>query len=438
MALCLIVDDDADHRDIVAQTLRAEGYETACVGDGAGAAEACRELEPQIVLLDLGLPDADGLAIIPELLAASPLSRILVVTGRDSVGSAVAALQAGARHYLIKPWDRDELLLAIGRECRAVDRLEQERRQDSGGVYWGSNPTMVQLRASLDKLASSARTAVLIEGPTGAGKEVVARELHRLTAPGGLFVAVNCAGIPGELLESELFGHERGAFTGAESRRRGMVELARDGTLFLDEIAEMSPALQAKLLRYVEDQNYRRVGGEEVLNSRCRVVAATHRNLDEWVDSGRFRQDLYFRLTVVRLRLPPLSDRSSDIVPLAYALLHVMARSLGRPTKQLSPSAETAVVAYPWPGNVRELRNRLERALVLGDGVQIHPSDLELPVTGAQVRRVKARQGEADRLLEALGAESWNVARTARILGVRRHWLRYHMRKCGITRPDNQ
>jgi two-component system, NtrC family, response regulator AtoC len=432
MAFCLIVEDDVEQGRIVAATLRSAGHETMRASNGAAAVEAAALRRPEVVLLDLGLPDTDGLDLIPRILAASPLSRIVVLTGRDSVAAAVAALRSGARHYLLKPWEQDELLLVIEREGAAVDHLESAGRDAAGAVFWGRHAGVREVRRKLAKLAEAPFTPVLLEGETGVGKEVLARELHRLSGAAGPFVALNCAALPGELLESELFGHERGAFTGADSRHRGVVELARDGTLLLDEVGEMPPPLQAKLLRFLDGHRFRRVGGEEELASPCRVVAATNRDLERAQLDGAFRPDLFFRLAVVRLRLAPLRERREDVVPLANFLVGELARSLGRRPRPFSPAAESALAAHDWPGNVRELRNRIERALVLGEEPAILPSDLDLP------RRLGGTPAaiEEPRVSEALAAEGWNVARAARRLGVPRHWLRYQIRKRGLHRSE--
>lgn len=438
MALCLIVEDDPRQRTILESTLRAAGYEAVGAGDGKTALAACALHRPEVVLLDLGLPDIDGLELLPLLQARFPLTRIVVLTGLDSVAAAVAAMRAGARHYLTKPWRREELLVVVEREARAVDLAEsQERRASGSGVFWGTHPDMLTLRGQLAKLAAAPRTAVLLEGETGTGKEVVAAELHRQTGARGAFVGLNCAAVPSELLESELFGHERGAFTGAEGRRRGVAELARDGTLLLDEVADLPPALQAKLLRFLQEYRFRRVGGEEEIASPCRVVAATHRDLGELVRAGGFRSDLYFRLAVVRLRLPALRDRRADILPLCRFLLERICLSLGRLPRALSPAAEQAILAHPWPGNVRELANRLERALVLGDEATIQPADLDL---GAAPAAAASGFGLDDpvRLRQALEKHRWNLARTARELGVERHWLRYRVQKYRLTDPSPQ
>lgn len=435
MALCLIVEDSPGQAAILHDLLQVEGHQVRTARTGAAALDLARRDRPEVVLLDLGLPDADGIDLIPRLLGVSPYSRVIVISGRDSVKSAVAALRAGARHYLVKPWEDEELLLVIGREGKLADLFEKEQRVDPTGAFWGTHPSIRQVRVKLEKLARAPLTPVLIEGETGTGKEVFARELHSLTAVSGLFVALNCAAIPSELLESELFGHERGAFTGAEARRRGLAELARDGTLFLDEIGEMAPPLQTKLLRFLEDHRFRRVGGEEEVASPCRVVAATHRDLEKLQADGVFRSDLFFRLAVVRLGLVPLRERRDDILPLAYFLLERLSRSLGKAPRQLSVHAERALAAHAWPGNIRELRNRLERALVLGEGSQIEPEDLDLRLGDADGAEATGVAGEARRLQEALDLEGWNVSLASRRLGVPRHWLRYRMQKYGLTKP---
>ncbi len=435
MAFCLVIEDEPRMSAILVGTLRAEGYEVGAAATGAEAEVIAGQRRPELVLMDLGLPDLDGLELLPRLLEISPLSRVIVITGRDSVSAAVTALRAGARHYLVKPWDREELLVAVERELRTVDFAESRRRSEAGQeVFWGSHPAMLKLRDQLERIADSPRTAVLVEGETGNGKEVVTRELHRLSRAPGPFVALNCAAVPGELLESELFGHERGAFTGAESRRRGVVELARDGTLLLDEIGEMSPALQPKLLRFLQDHRFRRVGGEQELASPSRVVAATHRDLQAMVEASRFRSDLYFRLAVVRLWIPPLRERRDDLLPLTHFLLEKLARSIGRRPRPLEPAAEQAILEHSWPGNVRELMNRLERALVLGADERIGSRDLDLVATATQASPRPAEGDEAQRIRHALRDAGWNVTRAARRLGVERHWLRYRMKKLGIER----
>jgi len=436
VALCLIIEDDPDQCSLLATLLRSEGYDIVTAGDAETGRRLCLDHMPEVIIMDLGLPDSNGLALIPELRATSPLSRIIVLTGRNTVPDAVAAMRAGARRYLVKPWDNDELLLVVEREVRTVELAEVRRRDDDGSVFWGGNSAMMRLRDQLEKLAPSAYTPVLIQGETGSGKEVVARELHRLSKTGGSFVAMNCAAIPGELMESELFGHEKGAFTGAAARRKGLAELAREGTLFLDEVGEMAHQLQAKLLRFLHDHQFRRVGGESEISSMCRILAATHRNLEVMEHDGSFRSDLYFRLAVVRVTIPPLRERREDVLPLTYWLLDRVAGKIGRRRRQLSPEAERAILKHSWPGNVRELRNRLERALVLAEEEHIQPEDLDLVAAGSPNGRASRSVSDEGAFVRRLLEEArWSVSGAARRGGVPRHWIRYRMTKYGIRRP---
>jgi len=431
MPLGLIIEDDAPQAKMVGAVLRTEGYQTILASTGEEGLTLCAMQMPELILLDLGLPDADGLDLIPELLKTAPICRIVVLTGEDSVSVAVEALRAGARHYLVKPWDRNELLLVLQRESRTVNHMEVARRRKSA-LFWGTHPAMQRLRDQLEKIARSPNTSVLIEGDTGTGKEILSQELHRLTDAKGPFVALNCAAVPESLMESELFGHERGSFTGAGSRHRGLVEIAKDGTLLLDEIGEMDLSLQAKFLRFLQDHRFRRVGGEQEFFSSCRIVAASNRDLEELQTNGGFRSDLYFRLAVVRLKIPSLRERQEDILPLCYFLLETVSKTLGRPMKQMNQAAEAAIAQHDWPGNIRELRNRLERALVLGDDPQIMPVDLGF-VSDVPCEKITSVHCHDPRLLkEVLDSHGWNISRSARELGVPRHWLRYRIQKHGL------
>jgi DNA-binding NtrC family response regulator len=436
MALCLVVEDHEPQRRTTCATLRHAGYQLAECGKASDAVELCRLHRPEIIVLDLGLPDMEGIEVLPLIFASSPLSRVVVVTGRDDVRQAVAALRAGARHYLVKPWDRDELLLILEREVAAVNLAEVGARAPDEVIFWGANPTMGRLRDHVGQLSQSPDTPVLIVGETGTGKEVIARELHRVTESPGSFVPLNCAAIPSQLLESELFGHERGAFTGADHRRRGVTELADQGTLFLDEIGEMDASLQAKLLRFLQDHSFRRLGSETELVSRCRVVAATHADLEARRGDGGFRTDLFFRLAVVKLEVPPLRARGEDILPLAHVLLRRIADRVGRPLRTFSPRAEKTLRAHPWPGNVRELANRIERALVLGRGDALEPADLDLEQTASNTAIVGPAGVLEDplRLRKLLDDEGWNISRAARRIGVARHQLRYRIESFGLAR----
>lgn len=432
MASVLIVEDDPLQQEVLAATINDAGHEASCARTGSEALRICARIRPEVVLLDLGLPDTSGLDLLPELVTSSPLSRTVVLTGTNEVPIAVEALRRGARHYLVKPYQRNELLLVVDREARAGVDSEVTLRDASASYLKSQDPRMVEIWSSLERLAGSPFTAVLLQGESGTGKEVVARELHRLSNMEGAFVPVNCSAIAEGVQESEVFGHEPGSFTGASARRRGVLELAREGTLFLDEIGEAPGALQAQLLRFLEDGSFRRVGGERELTSRCRVIAATHCDLETMVREGRFRQDLLFRLAVVRIEIPSLREREESILPLAHHLLRRLSQQLGRPARQLSSHAEIALRCHSWPGNVRELRNRLERALVLGAGV-IEAADLDLAAPGTGASQGSREPTEAE-LRQALEAEDWVVTRAANRLGVARHWLRYRIERFGLRR----
>lgn len=434
MAFCLIVEDEPRQVEALAGLLRGVGHEVVTATDGQAARNHCDRHRPEVLILDLGLPDVNGLTLIPQVLQISPLTRVIVVTGLNDVRTAVHALQAGARHYLVKPWDAEELLVVVAREARTADNEETRARISSVSLVWGQHQGMQEVRAAVGRLAAHPRTPVLIEGETGTGKEMVAWELHTLTGSGGPFVPLNCAAVPHDLLESELFGHERGAFTGADRRRRGLAELARDGTLFLDEVGELPLALQAKLLRFLQDHRFRRVGGESEVESQCRVVAATHRNLEELQRNGTFREDLFYRLAVVRLKVPPLRERRDDIPVLADHLLRTMSAGMGIEPRAWADDARRALVLHTWPGNVRELRNRIERALVLADGASLSAKALDLDARRSAAA-VSPEVVSEEPMLRVLEEERWNISRAARRLGIPRHVLRYAIEKAGISRP---
>ncbi len=379
MGSCLVVEDDPGQQLLLCATLKTAGHLATAVGSGGRAVGAVREASPDVILLDLGLPDIDGVELIPQLLAADPLGRIIVISGENSAATAVGALRAGARRYLVKPWDREELLLAVEREVIDAHEDRVRARRDAEAVYWGVASRIEAVRRKLTSIARSPLTPVLITGERGAGKTVVARELHRLTGSSGPFVSVDCAAMPDERLEGELFGDERGNNSGTRERLRGAAELADEGTLYLDEIGGMGRSLQAKLLQFLQDHRFSRLGGEDVISSRCRVVAAASRGLETMMDAASSHGALHHRLAEVTLEVPPLRERPEDIVPLARHIGRVLAAEIGLPPRQLSPAAERALIRHAWPGNVRELRNRLERALILGTGETIRPADLDLP-----------------------------------------------------------
>ena len=418
-----------------------EGFQVQSFKEGSEALTALQSMFPEIVLLDLGLPDIDGMMMIPAILEKSPCTRIIVLTGDDSVRNAVKALQLGARHYLVKPWDHAELLLILEREHSVFYQKQIKCKHQLSSIA-SSSPFMAKISTAIQKLAHSPETPVFIEGETGVGKEVLSREIHAQTACAGEFVAFNCASLPGDLIESELFGHEKGAFTGAAHNKRGLVELAKHGTLLLDEITEMPFVLQAKLLRFLQEHTYRRIGGTAERKCPCRVIATTNRNIKDALDQGLLRADLFYRLAVVHLVLPPLCKRKEDIIRLADGLLNKMQTTIPGEKKTFSETSYTAMLSYSWPGNVRELKNRIERAIVLGNSSEIHPVDLDF------LEKPKMNTTERDPLqqvqttanltlndiLKVLHENEGNISRTSRKLGIPRHRIRYLLKKQHLTK----
>jgi two-component system, NtrC family, response regulator AtoC len=376
MARILVADDEAGLRGFVAEALAGDGHAVVQAADGAEAAQRLARESFDLLITDLRMPRLDGMALLRQVRAEQPELEVIVLTAHGSVDSAVEAMRLGAFDYLEKPigspgqlrllaaraLERRALLAARDRSAREVPLLPP--------LGYG-DPAMVSVVEALRRVARTNAT-VLLTGESGTGKEVAARTLHAWSDRSrGPFVAVNCAAIPETLLESELFGHEKGAFTGATGARRGRIELAEGGTFFLDEIGEMRPDLQARLLRVLEDRRYERVGGSRTLEADVRWVAATNRDVAKLLASGALREDLYHRLAVFPVQLPPLRERPADILPLAETLLVRMAAELGRARLTLSDAARARLRAAPWPGNVRELANTLERAAILVDGDEI-------------------------------------------------------------------
>ncbi len=367
----LIVDDEKNILLTLSQSLQLAGYHTELAQTGQLALEVAAARPVDAVLLDVRMPDMDGLQALERLLALRPGLSVIMMSGHATIDTAVRATQAGARDFLEKPVARDRLLLALRNALEhqaAVAQLQELQAEAGQYEMVGKGPAMSRLYALLAKAAPS-EGRVLISGENGTGKELVARALHRHSRrAAGPFVRVNCAAVPEGLIESELFGHERGAFTGATAVRRGKFELADAGTLFLDEVGDMPAAMQAKLLRVLQENEFERVGGTDTLHADVRVVAATNRDLEADVATGRFREDLYYRLAVVHLRTPPLRQRREDLPELISTFLAEACRRNGRRPLRLLPDAVALLTAQPYPGNVRELRNLLERLAILSDG----------------------------------------------------------------------
>ncbi len=424
-----------------------DDYDAVLAEDRPSAVEAFGREKPPVVLLDLGLPPhpgnpQEGLAALSDLLSQDPLAKIVIITGQSEKENALQAIGQGAYDFLCKPVEMDELRFILKRALH-VAQLEKDYREMQGRLrtegfhgMLGASPQMQELFASIRKIAAT-DAPVLILGESGTGKEMAALAIHRQSGrKDGPFAAINCGAIPETLLESELFGHEKGAFTGAHTQRKGRIEAAGGGTLFLDEIGELTPALQVKLLRFLQDQKFERVGGRSSIQIDTRVMAATNSDLKKSLEQGTFREDLYFRLAVVVLRLPPLRERPDDIPLLAKAFLNKFSAENGRKTPTLSSSAARALQQYDWPGNVRELENRIRRAVIMVEGTQVTPADLELIGGGLVPRTLReARESlEKEMIEQALRRHSGKISRAADELGVSRPTLYEMMEKLGIKR----
>ena len=403
MARILTVDDEPEMLDTVRRILVREGHEVVAAGSGGEALAALENDGFDLVLTDLMMPDIDGMAVLAAALERLPGAPVVLMTAYATIETAVAAIRAGAWDYVAKPFSMQELRVVIdralghGRLAKENRRLRNELEARGGApAFLARSAEMRAIDELLQRVAPTELT-VLITGESGTGKEVVARAIHarsrRATAP---FVPVDCAAIPASLMESELFGHERGAFTGANTARRGLVEEADGGTFFLDEIGELENAVQTKLLRLLQEHTFRRVGGNKVLNASLRVVAATNRNLEAEVAAGRFREDLYHRLHVVRVKLPPLRERPDEILPLVDHFLERFRQESGRAALRLSPAVRDRLAAHPWPGNVRELVNVMRYLVGLARGPEAELADLPPALRGPATAAPRAPdRGEA-------------------------------------------
>jgi len=446
----LIVDDDEDIRIQLKWALCSD-YDLVTAGDRASALAAFTAARPTVTLLDLGLPprpnDPDeGLEVLSAVLALDPLAKVIVVSGQGDKRNALRAVGAGAADFLCKPVNMDQLGLVLQR-CVYMAELEQEyramqhsARPDVFENMIGANP---QMQAVFDMIRKVAPTSapVLILGESGTGKEMVAQALHHRSARNsGPFVAINCNTIPENLLESELFGHEKGAFTGADAQRKGHIESAAGGTLFLDEIGELPASVQVKLLRFLQEKCFQRVGGRQEIQSDARVLAATNRNLRESAADGKFREDLYFRLAVVVVKVPPLRERGDEIILMSKAFLRDYGIEHAKTGLTFAPDALRALSLHSWPGNVRELQNRVQRAVIMADGKRVTARDLELTETLSVLPRhtlKEARESvEREMIQDALRRHRGKITSAAVELGVSRPTLYELMEKLGIPRDS--
>jgi len=445
----LVVDDEQLIRWSLTSRLTDEGYRVFEADTAAAALKRVRE-GVDLVLLDYRLPDSDGLAVLKQIKENDPDTLVIMLTAYSNVDTAVEAMRQGAYHYANKPFNIDEIVLlvekalettALRREVRAL-RANQAQPYSLDRIV-GDDESITTMRALLKKIATGPGSTVLLTGESGTGKDLAAKVIHytsqRASKP---FMNITCSALPETLLESELFGHERGAFTGADRQKRGLIEMADGGTVFLDEIGEMVPLLQAKLLRFLEEKSFKRVGGATDIKVDVRVIAATNRDLDEEVRKGHFRSDLFYRLNVVPIKLPPLRQRPQDIPGLVNFYVDLYNTEFRKRIRQVSPSAMEKLQAYPWPGNVRELRNSVERAMLLADSDELTVENFaigaspghaagagELPAHG-----VDLEQWERSFVQQALERSGWNQTRAAQLLGLNRDQIRYRIEKFKLER----
>ena len=464
-ATILVVDDQDSIRHFVSKTLEEDGFTVLSTGSVRETRQVLEHDMPDLMLLDLKLPDGTGIELLREIKRLQPEVPIILMTAFGEVETAVEAMSAGAFWFVKKPFQNDELLALVGRALESqrlwleLRRLRHHAFADEDYLH-SLSPSMQEAYTIAEQVSRGDNTSVLIEGESGTGKEYFANLIHRMSARHNKpFVEINCAAIPRELLESELFGHEKGAFTDARTQKMGLMELANDGTLFLDEIGEMSAMLQVKLLRVLERRTFKRVGGTKDITVDLRIISATNQDLERLVREGGFREDLYYRLKVVPLWVPPLRDRLDDIMPLSRLFMDRFARQFKKSFKDISPEAERLLCAYPWPGNIRELRNLFERTVLLESGDILEPHHLKLsprtrPDAEATIgQRIDAfitggagnglipfeplvEELERALILRASYATKWNQSKTAEMLDLKRDKLRYRM-KLYELQPDD-
>jgi len=453
--LVLVVDDDANTRKVARANLSLEGFEVLVASSASEALARLAESDPLAVVTDLKMPDGDGIELLQRVHAERPALPVVLVTAHATVETAVQALRRGAHHYLTKPVRWDELALVLRqavaheRARRDLERLKREVDRAAGFEEMiGDSPAMQEIFKVVQQVAGADAT-VLLRGETGTGKELVARALHRRSPRRDRpFVAVNCTAVPRELMESEFFGHEKGSFTGATARRQGRFQQADGGTLFLDEVGDLDLSLQAKLLRVLQEREVTRVGSNQAESIDVRVVAATNRDLEALAKDGQFRDDLYYRLNVIPLRLPPLRERPDDLPALVEHFVRSFAERYGKPLPLPPPEVLAAARTYPWPGNVRELRNVCERAALKGwDAVApllgqpqagapalATPAELSLPLLDARARLVE--RFEREYLTRLLREHKGKVGEVARAAGIAERNLYEKMKAYGLSRED--
>ncbi|HXC93649.1 MAG TPA: sigma-54 dependent transcriptional regulator [Geobacteraceae bacterium] len=451
----LVVDDEHLIRWSLEQNLKKQGYEVLTAGSGEDALRIVREDQPDLVLLDIQLPGISGIEVLEKLKEFDEDIIVIMVTAHGGLETAVTAMRMGAYDYLNKPFNLDEMAIVIRKALetsdlrREVASLRVEHKKIGLPNIIGSSLCMQNILAMMEKVARSEAATVLIQGESGTGKELVAKWIHykssRAEKP---FMAINCAAVPATLLESELFGHEKGAFTDAKATKKGLFELADGGTVFLDEIGDMEMGMQAKLLRFLEDRTFRRIGGAKVNSVDVRIISATNKDLIKAIESKDFRNDLYYRLQVIPIFLPPLRERREDILALAKHFMDTYKREFAKQVSGISPQAERLIVGYHWPGNIRELKNVIERAIILGNeetlAVDHLPPEItsriataattalvtfKLPPEGVDIEEV-----EKELIRQALENNDWNQSKAAKKLNLGVDAFRYRMKKFGFLK----
>jgi two-component system nitrogen regulation response regulator NtrX len=454
MSLILIVDDEEGIRQVLSDCLRDEGYRVELAEDGFEALRVLAEEPVELVILDVWLPNMGGIEVLQRIKAEYPELEVVVISGHGNINLAVQAVKLGAFDFLEKPLSLEKTITVVQNALK-IKELKRENRSLKAGLaeedrMVGSSEGIQRVRDLVEQSAAS-DARILILGENGTGKELVAREIHRRSGRAdGPFVEVNCASIPETLIESELFGHEKGSFTGALARRRGKFELAHRGTLFLDEIADMSLATQAKVLRVIQELSFERVGGELPLHVDVRLIAATNKNIQEETRLGRFREDLYFRVNVIPIHLPPLRERQEDLDELLDYFLERFRRPGETSSRRVSPEAREALAAYSWPGNIRELKNFVERVTIMDEGELITPDTVRRYLTvheergrdeayrGFEAMKLSEARDEFERefLLRKLEEAGGNISRASEALGITPSHLHNKIRKYGINVKD--
>ena len=450
----MVVDDEHLIRWSLEQNLKKQGYEVVTAGTGEDALRLAREEQPDLVLLDYHLPGINGLEVLQRLKELDEDILVIMVTAQGGLETAVNTMRHGAYDYINKPFNLDEMALVIRKALetselrREVVQLRSEHKKQGPPTILGNSKHMRNVLEMMAKVAKSDASTVLVQGESGTGKELVAKYIHYESARAEKpFVAINCAAVPATLLESELFGHEKGAFTDAKNSKKGLFELADGGTVFLDEIGDMEIGMQAKLLRFLEDRTFRRIGGSKMIPVDVRIVSATNKDLLKAIEDKSFRNDLYYRLQVIPIFLPSLRERKEDILVLANYFIEVFSKEFGKPTKGISSMAEKLLVEYNWPGNIRELKNVIERAIILGndENLLLENLPLEIVAKASQVtvplttfklppEGIDIEEVERELIKQSLEMTDWNQSKAAKKLNLGIDAFRYRMKKFGFLK----